>query len=139
MPTTVDEAIDYVAVISRTGLGAPRTPDWKFIVTADYNVPFRSKYEFNFNAKAFVSDGYLLDVEGFEEIVNYEQHEDLNIMIGLRNVDAGWGVYGFARNLLEARPTYHRDADVFPDGTESAYLAPSAFTSYGIKFEYVFD
>ncbi|MEJ2172720.1 MAG: TonB-dependent receptor [Woeseiaceae bacterium] len=139
VPTTVDEAIDYVAVISRTGLGAPRTPDWKFILTADYNVPFGGKYELNINAKGFVSDGYLLDVEGFEEIVNYERHEDLNVMVGIRNVDAGWGVYGFARNLLEARPTYQAENDVFPNGTESAFLGPSAFASYGVKFEYVFD
>jgi hypothetical protein len=60
-------------------------------------------------------------------------------MVGIRNVDAGWGVYGFARNLLEARPTYQAENDVFPNGTESAFLGPSAFASYGVKFEYVFD
>jgi outer membrane receptor protein involved in Fe transport len=134
--TAVD---DYTAIINRTGLPAPRTPDWKFILTADYNVPFRSKYEINASAKAFFSDGYVVNVEGFGNIVDYTTHEDLNLMLGIRNIDKGWGIYGFARNLLEARPTYHPENDVFPNGTQAAFLAPSAFTSYGVKFEYVFE
>lgn len=139
IPVDADEAFDSIAIIDRTGLPAPRTPDWKFILDLDYAVPFGSDYEFSANAKAFFSDGYVVDVEGFEEIVNYETHEDLNVQIGIRNIVKGWTVSAFARNLLEARPTYHPENDVFPDGTQSAFLGPQAFTSYGVKLEYVFD
>ena len=97
------------------------------------------EYELTGNAKAFISYGYILDVYGFEEIVKYDQHSDLNIMIGIRNVDAGWSVTAFARNLLEARPTYHPENDTFPNGTETQHLGPAAFTSYGIKMEFLFD
>ncbi len=60
-------------------------------------------------------------------------------MVGIRNVEAGWAIQAFARNLLEARPTYHPENDPYPEGTFSEYLGPQAFTQYGVKFEYVFD
>lgn len=141
VPTDAEDAFDdKLAIIDRTGLVAPRTPDWKFILSADFVMPIGGgEYELTGNAKAFISDGYILDVEGFEEIVKYDQHSDLNIMIGIRNVDAGWSVTAFARNLLEARPTYHPENDTFPNGTETQHLGPAAFTSYGIKMEFLFD
>lgn len=139
VPVDADEAFDLIAIINRTGLPAPRTPDWKFILTADFIMPFGSDYEFNASAKSFFSDGYIVDVEGFDETVTYDTHEDLNILVGIRNVEKGWSVSAFARNLLEARPTYNAAKDVFPNGTESAFLGPSAFTSYGVKFEYLIE
>ena len=139
VPVDADEAFELLAVIDRTGLVAPRTPDWKVVFSADFSMPVGGgEYELTGSAKAYVSDGYIIDVEGFEETVKYDQHEDLNIMIGIRNVDAGWSITAFARNLLEARPTYHAEFDPFPNGTESQHLGPSSFASYGVKMEYVF-
>ena len=138
-PTDPEDAFEFTAVIDRTGLPAPRTPDWKFVFDADYAAPFGSGYEFMANAKAFFSDGYIVDVEGFSEAIIYDTHEDLNIMIGIRNLEAGWSVSAFARNLLEARPTYQADKDPFPTGLLSQFLGPQAFSNYGVKFEYVFD
>ncbi len=139
-PIDPQEALeDFVAIIDRTGTDAPRTPDWKFVLSADYFLPFGSDYEFLVNAKGYVSDGYILQVDSFEQIVNYETHEDLNLMVGVRNVDKGWAVWAFGRNLLEARPSYNPENDVFPNGLESQHLSPSSFASYGVKFEYLFD
>ena len=45
-------------------------------------------------------------------------------------------VFVFARNLLEARPTYNAKYDIFPNGVASASLGPSNFTTYGVKFDY---
>jgi outer membrane receptor protein involved in Fe transport len=141
IPVDADDAFDdKLAIIDRTGLVAPRTPDWKFVLSADFVMPLGGgEFELTGNAKAYISDGYILDVEGFEEIVRFDEHEDLNIMIGIRNVDAGWSVSAFARNLLEARPTYHSENDTFPNGTETQHLGPSSFTSYGVKMEYLFN
>ena len=139
VPTDADRAFELLAIIDRTGLVAPRTPDWKFILSADFVAPIGSRFEFTASAKAYISDEYILDVEGFEEIIKYDQHEDLNIMIGLSDVDAGWALFAFARNLLEARPTYHPENDPFPQGTQSTHLPASSFTSYGVKMEYLFD
>jgi outer membrane receptor protein involved in Fe transport len=130
---------DYTAIIDRTGKTSPRTPEWKFVASLDYIVPFGSDYEFNFNAKGYMSDGYILDVESFSDIVDYDTHEDLNVLVGIRNVAQGWAVSAFARNLLEARPTYHPENDPFPNGLASAHLSPASFTTYGIRFEYLID
>jgi len=139
-PIDAEEALDdFTAIINRTGTPAPRTPEWKFVLTADYYVPIGANFEFTFNAKGYMSDGYILDVESFDDVVKYDEHEDLNIIIGLRNPDKGWAVSAFARNLLEARPTYFPSKDVFPNGLESAHLSPASFTTYGVKFEYFFD
>lgn len=135
----LDAVDDYDSFIDRSGSRAPRTPDWKFVLSADFFTPVSNSLEFSVNARGYVSDGYILDVEGFDEIVNYETHEDLNVMVGLRNVEKGWGAYVFGRNLLEARPTYHASRDVFPDGLEGGHISPSSFATYGVKFEYLFD
>jgi outer membrane receptor protein involved in Fe transport len=130
---------DYIAIVDRTGEKSPRTPEWKFVASADYIVPFGSDYEFNLNVKGYMSDGYILDVESFSDIVDYDTHEDLNVLVGIRNVEKGWAVSAFARNLLEARPTYHAKNDPYPNGLQAAHLSPSSFTTYGIRFEYMID
>ncbi len=127
---------DLLAIVDRTGETAPRTPEWKFVLTADYVMPFGNSYEFFVNAKGYISDGYILDVESFSDIVDYDTHEDLNLMAGISDIDAGWTVSIFARSLLEARPTYHARNDPFPNGLQSQHLSPSSFTTYGVKFVY---
>ncbi len=128
---------DFTFVIDRTGADAPRTPDWKFVLTADYRVPIANRFEMSFNAKGFVSDGYILDVENFSKTVQYNQHEDLNLMIGFGDIDGRWVVSVFGRNLLEARPSYNAEFDTFPDGlADTEGMGPSSFTTYGVKFTY---
>ena len=135
----VDAFDDYLAIIDRTGKPAPRTPEWKFVASADYVVPFKGDYEFNFNVKGYVSDGYIIDVESFSDIVMYDTHEDMNVQFGIRNVAQGWSVSAFARSLLEARPSYFPENDPFPNGLQSQHLSPSSFTTYGVRFEYLID
>ena len=134
---SLDAVDDFDNFIDRTGSTAPRTPDWKFVLTADYRVPIAGNYELSFNAKGYASDGYILDVESFTQIVKYNQHEDLNVMIGFGDLDGTWAVSVFGRNLLEARPSYNAQFDVFPNGLASTGgLGPGSFTSYGVKFTY---
>jgi outer membrane receptor protein involved in Fe transport len=129
-------------LIDRSGTQAPRTPDWKFVLTADYRVPLRGNFELSINAKAYISDGYILDVESFDQVVKYNQHEDLNLAVGLGDADGKWVVSVFARNLLEARPSYNSELDIFPNGLAGSgddtgvHLGPSSFRTYGLKFEY---
>lgn len=138
-PATIDDAIDSTAFIDRTGEKAPRTPDWKFVFSADYYTPISDKYEFTFNLKAFASDGYILNVEAFDLVTKYNTHEDMNIITGIRNLEDNWAVSLFARNILEARPSYNSEFDLIPDGLEAVHLSPSSFTTYGLKFEYFID
>ena len=97
---------------------------------------------FLFNAKGYISDGYIIDVESFHRIVKYNQHEDLNLMVGFGDLAGRWTVSLFARNLLEARPSYNAQYDVIPDGLAGSgddtgvHLSQSSFTIYGLKFHY---
>jgi outer membrane receptor protein involved in Fe transport len=141
IPTDPDDAFDdLIAIIDRTGFDAPRTPDWKFILSADFVMPLGGgRYEFTGNMKAFLSDGYIIDVQGFEERVAYDEHGDMNLMIGIRNIDGGWAVNAFARSIFEARPTYFAENDPFPNGSETQHLGPSSFTTYGVQLAFNFD
>jgi len=129
-------------LIDRTGSEAPRTPDWKFVMSADYRMPAFGKYELQFNAVAYVSDGYIIDVESFDKTVKYNQHGDMNLIVGLGDPNGKWIVSVFARNLFEARPSYNAQYDAFPNGLAGpgddtgVHLSASSFTSYGLKFEY---
>jgi hypothetical protein len=138
-PATIGDAIDSTAFIDRTGEDAPRTPDWKFVASADYYTPISDKYEFSFNVKGYASDGYILNVEAFDLVTKYNKHEDLNVILGIRNLEDNWAVSLFARNILEARPSYNAEFDTIPDGLEAVHLSPSSFTTYGIKFEYFIE
>ena len=129
-------------LIDRTGSQAPRTPDWKFVLSADYRVPVSGKYALDFNAIGYISDGYILDVESFDQIVKYNQHGDLNLRAGFGTLNGKWMVSIFARNLFEARPSYNVELDIFPNGLAGSgddtgvHLGASSFTTYGLKFEY---
>ncbi len=133
----LDAVDDFDNFIDRSGSQAPRTPDWKFVLTWDYRTPIADRFELFFNAKVYVSDGYILDVESFSEIVKFNKHEDLNLMLGFGDIDGTWVVSLFGRNVLEARPSYNPEFDVYPNGLASTGgMGPSSFATYGVKFTY---
>lgn len=129
-------------LIDRTGSQAPRTPDWKFVVSASYRAPVLDHYELFVDARAYASDAYIIDVESFDQVVKYNRHEDLNLSVGIGAADGRWRVSVFGRNLLEARPSYNAALDIFPNGLAGSgddtgvHLSPSSFATYGLKFEY---
>jgi outer membrane receptor protein involved in Fe transport len=124
--------------IDRTGFDAPRTPDYKLVFGTDYSLPVLGHYQLTLNADAYVSDGYLTDVNGFSKVLMYDTHGDLSVALGFSDLNGRWLVSVYGRNLLEARPSYHPEYDVTPDGFEFALLGPSAFKTYGVKFTYGF-
>ncbi len=136
-PTGSDALED---TIDRTGADSPRTPDWKFVLSASYQTPIGGQYELTFDARGYVSDSYFLDVENFEEIVSYDQHGDLNLSLSIGDQAGRWRASVFGRILLEARPKYHREFDAGrvlpPRGYQTTELSPSSFTEYGVKFQY---
>ena len=114
------------------------------MLTADYRLPVLGSYEFYFNTIGYISDGYILDVESFDQIVKYNQHGDLNLTVGFGDIRGTWVVSVFVRNLFEARPSYNAGYDTFPNGLAGSgddtgvYLGPSSFMTYGLKLEYRF-
>ena len=92
----------------------------------------------SFNAKGYISDGYITDINGFSQTVRMDQHEDLNLTLGFGDINDTWELAVFGRNILEARPTYHPEFDILPSGTQSGTMSPSHFFTYGAKFRYNF-
>jgi outer membrane receptor protein involved in Fe transport len=140
IPTNTDEAFDAdIAIIDRTGTPAPKTPDWKFVLGLNYETPIAGKYRLTFDAKGYVSDGFITDVSGFSEVVKMNEHEDLNLTLGIGPQDGNWQVAVYGRNLLEPRVEYNPEFDVLPDGIASAQLSRSDFATYGVKFRYNYE
>lgn len=125
-------------LIDRSGQPAPYTPDYKFVLDVDYRRPVFNIYQITFHAKGYVSDGYLTDVEGFSKKDKWNKHGDLNLSLGFGNEKGTWMLVGYARNILEARPSYNPKHDIQPDGFESTGLSSSSFLSYGLRFQYNF-
>jgi len=122
--------------IDRSGQEAPFTPDWNFVLDLDYRQPVWNDFEMSFNAKGFISDGYFIDQRGFTKDVAYEVHGDLNLAVGIGPADDRWRFSVWARNLLEATPTYRPELDLASDGFVVVANTPGDFTTYGIKFQY---
>ncbi|MEX2496880.1 MAG: TonB-dependent receptor [Woeseia sp.] len=122
--------------IDRSGEQAPRTPDWKIILGLTYSAPFMDRFTLFANTKAMFSDGYIDDVENFRKVTMWDQHHDMNVSVGLGDVDGRWKLSLYGRNLFEARPEYHPEFDVFPSGRVSKNLSMKNFRSYGLQFQY---
>ena len=75
--------------------------------------------------------------------MKFNQHEDLNLLVGIGDAAGRWTVSAYARNLLEARPSYNAQYDVIPNGLAGSgddtgvHLSPSSFTTYGVKFTWI--
>jgi hypothetical protein len=136
---SLDDAFDdKISNIDRTGTKAPKTPDYKFVFGLDYERPVASGYQLRFNAKGYVSDGFITDASGFSQYIKMNQHEDLNLSLGFGPDDGSWLVAAYGRNLLEARVEYNPEFDAIPEGMRSTQLSRSDFRTYGLKFRYNF-
>ena len=130
---------DLENTIDRTGEPAPRTPDWVFILNADYWMPIRDKYKLSFNGRFKTSDGYLTNIETFESVVTMPKHTDLNLKLGFGDIDGVWEVALYGRNLTEPRKEYNPEFDVDPDAFVNTALPQSAFKTYGVQFRYNYN
>ncbi|NIN35015.1 MAG: hypothetical protein GTO60_07955 [Gammaproteobacteria bacterium] len=101
-------------------------------------MPIGDRFKVNSNFKGYYSDGYVTDVNSFTKTNKWDSHEDFNLTVGLSDVDNTWEVAGFVRNALGAKPTYHPDFDVEPNGMQSISTSPNWFRTYGVNVRYNF-
>jgi len=140
---TLAEAIalgnpDLEGTIDRSGTKSPKTPDWKFVYGIDWVTPIFDGYVLSLNAKGYFSDGFLTDTSGFDPVISMDEHEDLNLTVGIGPANGPWEVAIYGRNLLEPKVTYHPIDDVQDDGLITEYLSRNSFATYGLKFRYDF-
>jgi outer membrane receptor protein involved in Fe transport len=127
-------------LIDRSGSRAPRTPDWKVIFGLDYErpIPMFESLKYQFNMRTTFSDGYTEDTLGYEEIISWDNHVNLNANLGVASIDDSWQVNFWVRNALDTRITYHPEFDVDPSGMQSDEAGAGDFTTYGIQLGYRF-
>jgi len=135
---TPDSNGNPVELTDRSGTQAPRTPDWKFVVTSNYLMPVFDSYQVNFDVKGYYSDGYITSRDAFESVTRYNKHGDVNLAVGFGDQTGVWKLSAYANNILEARESYNGELDFFPDGNQSIQVTRSNFMTYGLKFGYNF-
>ena len=101
--------------------------------------PIFNAFLLSLNAKGYISDGFLTDTSGFDPVISMDEHEDLNLTVGIGPQNAPWEVAIYGRNLLEPKVTYHPEDDVQDDGIVSQHLSRNNFATYGVKFRYNFE
>jgi len=131
--------VDGDFFIDRAGEETAKTPDWKFVLTLDFWMPVGNQFKATSNFKGYYSDGYVTDVNAFTKTDKWDTHGDFNWTVGLSDVDETWEISAFVRNMLGAKPTYHPEFDVEPNGYQSIQFSPNNFRSYGVNFRYNFQ
>jgi hypothetical protein len=140
---TLDEAIALgnpalEGTIDRSGTKTPKAPDWKIVYGIDWETPIFQGYRLTLSAKGYFSDGFLTDTSGFDPVISMDEHEDLNLTVGIGPQNGPWEIAVYGRNLLEPKVTYHPEFDVLDDGLVTQHLSRNNFATYGVKFRYNF-
>jgi outer membrane receptor protein involved in Fe transport len=142
---TEDESIALVGddelagTIDRSGSPAPRTPDWKFALKLDYTRPMTNRYTFFAGMNLVVSDGFVSNIEEFDQVQKVGQHEDMNLNVGIGDADGRWRLSLWGRNLFEVQEEYNPEFDVRSDGIVFEDMSASMFRTYGVQFEYNYN
>jgi outer membrane receptor protein involved in Fe transport len=134
---------NLTGTIDRSGYKAPRTPDWKFILDLNYWHPLYNNYKAILNVNTSYSDAYIHDVEGYSEITTWPKHVNMNITAGFGDIDDGWKISLYARNIFKARIVYRPENDIFPVGVEDAgksnTVGSSQYFHYGLQMTYNYN
>ena len=125
--------------IDRSGEDMPRLPSWVFTASLDYWMPVTDDYKMTFNGRFKYSDGYLTNIETFARTVQMPTHTDVNLSLGIANMDDDWELSIYGRNLTEPRKEYYPEFDVLPEAVVTTALGSSAFRTYGVQLKYLFQ
>jgi outer membrane receptor protein involved in Fe transport len=136
---------DLEGTIDRSGTAAPKTPDWKLVLGLDYETPVSDNLVLSANARGYLSDGFITDVNGFSESLKMNEHEDLNLSLGIGSADGTWQISAYGRNLLEPKEEYNPEFVLEDNGIAGSeggdggvQMSRSNYRSYGVKFRYNF-
>ncbi len=136
-----DGRIATPETFNRSGSVAPKTPDYKFVIGANYELPVMDDRFLAFiNAQGYISDGYLTGngADIYTRVQTFNKHGDLNLSVGLGAPDDTWKIVAYARNILGAVMEYNEEANFIQSGLIRQEVPDSAFFSYGLRLEYNF-
>jgi len=126
--------------IDRTGQRMPRLPRYVAVLGVDYWMPVLDGYKMTLNSRFKYSDGYVTDIESFSKVMQMPRHTDLNLSIGIADLDDTWELSVYGRNLLEPNVKYYPEYDISPISTVIYETVPaSAFLTYGVQLRYNYN
>jgi outer membrane receptor protein involved in Fe transport len=133
-------SVGAAQTVSRKGTTPQDSPSFKFVLGGNYEMPVMNSYMAFVNVKAHITDDYRTGRSSNPSVTTFfDRGGDINVSAGFGPQDGSWQLAGYVRNILQARPAYHPEFQVIPDGFITANLSDNAFTSYGIKFNYNFQ
>jgi iron complex outermembrane receptor protein len=128
---------DLEGTIDRSGSDAPRTPDWQFIVDADWWYPITDNLKFMFSGKANYTDGYIVNVEDFNEIEKYNTRIIANFNAGIGSMDDSWTLNFYLRNAFSEGIEYNAENDSVENRIiKTSNMSPRNWASYGVNLTY---
>jgi outer membrane receptor protein involved in Fe transport len=139
---SVDESIaligtdDLAGTIDRSGQQLPRTPEYKIMMNLDYDYPLFDNYKATFNTRLALSDGYIVNVTDYEELVKFGSHENLDISVGFGDINDAWNVSVWGRNLTKTQIEYFPEFAGDPRAREVMQMPQSYYTTYGLQLTY---
>lgn len=131
----------FAGTIDRSGSQAPRTPDWKFVLSLDYEHPVYDQYKIMFNGMASISDTFIYDTEAFEEFIKYDSGRTVaNLNLGYGPQDDTWALTLWVRNALDEGLMYFPEFDPQPVGKIFKHgISPRNWRTYGVQFNYNYN
>ena len=131
---------ELVGTIDRSGTPSPKTPDYKIVFGIDWERPVFNGYLLSVNARGYISDGFITDTSGFDPVLSMDEHEDLNLTVGIGPANGPWVLSIYGRNLLEPQISYFPQFEdpALDDGLITQYVSRNSFATYGLKFQYNF-
>ena len=136
--TFPDGSVAERSTFNRSGDRAFRTPDFKFVLGADYIHPVGDNYQLMLNVNAYLSDS-VLTASNLSRTVMHPKQGDISFSAGVGPQDGTWELSGYVRNILEATAIYQPEFNFVPDGYVSYRGIRNQFRYYGVKFNYTFQ
>jgi hypothetical protein len=127
-------------LIDRSGQRLLNSPDWQGTIKADYRQPINGWLEGRLNVAYMVSDD-MIPGRTWDTGTMVDRHHDMNLTVGVGNLDGSWQVSAYARNLMANKPVYHPEnlpSGATGSGVRGTALAASNFTNFGLALKFTY-
>jgi outer membrane receptor protein involved in Fe transport len=126
-----------VAVIDRAGQTAAFAPEFSGTFNVDYWIPFRG-YKVDMGTRVIASSSYYTDFRTFDKSTIQKSSADMNLHLGIGDMDDKWHVGLALRNLLEPRSTFRPEYTSNITELAGESLRSNQVKSVALTFKYNF-
>ena len=135
--TDITNPDDVSAVIDRAGQRPAFSPEFAATVNLDYWIPFRG-YKVDMGALVTGKTSYYTDFREFDKATIQDASVDLNMNLGIGDMEDKWRVGLSARNLLGPRGTFRPEYTSDISELAGGSLRSNEVKSIALTFKYNF-